>query len=241
LDRPELKRDGRGRILTDTYLRAEGLDDVWAGGDCAAVNHPAGGTCPPAAIYALRQGRQIGRNLSSVIGGRPPSPFDYAGIGQAASIGNRTAVGELRGLEFTGRLAWLLWRAILFYHLPSWDRRLRIIGDWLIWPLAGRDIAELTVAELDQYEIRPASFEPGQTILTGGEATNRIYLILSGEVEVSDGEQPATLGPGDRFGHLLSDPDLVRGYRARTQVKVLVVRADQAERLQEMAELANRG
>src|SRR3954452_1977527 len=35
--------DERGRVPVDEYLRVEGLERVWAVGDCAAVPHPEGG------------------------------------------------------------------------------------------------------------------------------------------------------------------------------------------------------
>ena len=47
----------------------------------------------------------------------------------------------------------------------------------------------------------PASFEAGATIAGHGEADNRFYLIRSGSVRVErQGEQIATLGPGDFAG-----------------------------------------
>ena len=36
-----------GRIATDEFLRVKGYENVWAGGDCAAVPHPQGGPSPP--------------------------------------------------------------------------------------------------------------------------------------------------------------------------------------------------
>ena len=69
-DTIELPRDERGRVRTDACLRVEGFENVWAGGDCAAVPHPDGGTCPPVGIYALKHGARIGKNLRRVARGQ---------------------------------------------------------------------------------------------------------------------------------------------------------------------------
>ena len=66
-DTIEIPRNERGRVRTDACLRVEGFENVWAGGDCAAVPHPDGGTCPPVGIYALKHGARIGKNLRRVV------------------------------------------------------------------------------------------------------------------------------------------------------------------------------
>ena len=62
-----------GGSLSTTTLRVAGRDDLWAGGDCAAVPHPHGGTCPPVATYGIAHGAHIGRNLSRTLAGEPTS------------------------------------------------------------------------------------------------------------------------------------------------------------------------
>ena len=66
-----LPLDDRGRVRVDAMLRVEGLDDVWSLGDCAAVpnTRTPGITDPPTCQHALRQARQLAKNLSG-----DPSP-----------------------------------------------------------------------------------------------------------------------------------------------------------------------
>ena len=105
--------------------------------------HPDGGTCPPVGIYALKHGARIGKNLRRAVQDKQPEPFRYPGLGQGVSIGRRTAVGELKGIPIRGLFCWIVWRSMLFYFFPTWDRRLRLLADWSIWPLVGRDIVQL--------------------------------------------------------------------------------------------------
>ena len=63
-----LPLDERGRVPVDSYLRVRGMDSVWAIGDCAAVPDPSGGTSPPTAQHAVRQGPVAARNIAAELG-----------------------------------------------------------------------------------------------------------------------------------------------------------------------------
>ena len=60
-----LPLDERGRVPVDEYLQVQGMDSVWAIGDCAAAPDPRGGTCPPTAQHAVRQGPVAASNIAS--------------------------------------------------------------------------------------------------------------------------------------------------------------------------------
>ena len=82
-----VERAADGRLVTDRFLRTT-VDGVWAGGDAAAVPHPNGsGPCPPNALWAIKGGTRAGRNIARTVRGRPPRPFRFPGLGQAASLG----------------------------------------------------------------------------------------------------------------------------------------------------------
>ena len=68
LKRPHVPLDERGRVPVDEHLRVEGMDSVWAIGDCAAAPDPRGGTCPPTAQHAVRQGPVAARNIAAELG-----------------------------------------------------------------------------------------------------------------------------------------------------------------------------
>ena len=68
--------DERGRLIADEYLRVSAVEGAWTAGDCAAVpDLTTGGTCPPTAQHALRQGRHLAKNLVATLrGATPPVP-----------------------------------------------------------------------------------------------------------------------------------------------------------------------
>jgi NADH:ubiquinone reductase (H+-translocating) len=222
-----VERDERGRVITDACGQVEGVPGLWAAGDCAALPHPKGGTCPQLAIYAMRGGDTVGRNLARLAAGEPLKPLRFTGLGDACSLGRRRAVAHIRGIPLKGRLAWVVWRTFFLGFIPTWDRRLRLLLDWVLMPLAGREVAQLRLGE--EVGIRRELYEPGQLIVREGDVGRRLSLVYSGEVEVfttaEDGTETtlAVLGPGDHFGET-SVFDRVRrtaSVRARTRVEVV--------------------
>ncbi|KAA1415945.1 cyclic nucleotide-binding domain-containing protein [Nocardioides humilatus] len=203
LDLMPYERDDRGRVITDANVQVPGTDDVWAAGDCAAVPHPQGGTCPAVAIYAMYAGKQIGRNIVRQMEGKPLKPFTFPGLGDACSLGRRKAVSHLKGFRFYGTPAWIVWRLFFWWFVPTWERKADIAFDWLCAPFFGRDIVGVGVAT--PYGLRREHYETGQPVVRQGEVGQAIYVITSGTAEIirETPEGPVvvtTLGSGDHFG-----------------------------------------
>lgn len=241
----DLPKDERGRIQTDRTLRVPGHDGLWAGGDCAAVPKPGRGTSPAVATHAMAHGGQIGRNIARLVEGKPLRPYRFPGIGQGASLGRRTGVGAVGPIEIRGWLAWFVWRALLTYVFPSRDRQLRLLADWAIWPLVGRDIVEMQGDVAGNYEVRHNVFQPGEVLASEVRTGKYIHIIVEGEVEIlhqrAGMEQLlATLGPGDHFGTRWVESFELETARAKTLVRTVALRRDQAPRLQEVLSSAGR-
>ncbi|HYO07021.1 MAG TPA: FAD-dependent oxidoreductase, partial [Phototrophicaceae bacterium] len=65
---PHTNKDKKGKLITNEYLQLNGLNNVFAVGDCASITDPmTGNPCPPTAQHAIRQGEIAGRNLVSMI------------------------------------------------------------------------------------------------------------------------------------------------------------------------------
>lgn len=135
---------GADTLRTDTTLRVEGIDRVWAAGDCVRIPDQAGGFHPPTAQHAIREGRAVADNIVAAITGREPRPFRFATIGVLVALGRHTAVGDVLGRQFAGLAAWLVWRGVYLSKLPGMEKRLRVLLDWLLDLVFSRDIVVTT-------------------------------------------------------------------------------------------------
>jgi NADH:ubiquinone reductase (H+-translocating) len=138
-----LPLDGEGRIAVDEALRVEGHEHVWAIGDCAAVPDPArpGRPCPPTAQHAVRQGRLAAGNIRATLSGGGQRPFRYKTSGAFAELGSGKAVAITLGIRWRGFPAWLLARTYHLLLMPGLGRKLRLLVDWNVALLFGRDIS----------------------------------------------------------------------------------------------------
>ena len=134
----------RGRLLVNEYLRLPELNGVWAAGDCAAVRADRiGEFYPPTAQHGLREATAAAKNIEAMILGRPLKPFRYRTIGLLASIGHHTGVAKVFGIKFSGFLAWWMWRTIYLAKLPGLAKKVRVMVDWTLDLLFGREIEQM--------------------------------------------------------------------------------------------------
>jgi NADH dehydrogenase len=218
----------RGRIRTLPDMRIEGQTNAWAIGDCAFIvnafdNKPS----PPTAQFAERQGRQAALNLVRILRSEPTQPFRFKALGQLCSIGGYEAVAEMLGMRISGFSAWLIWRAVYLFKLPTWSRRIKVALDWAWDVLFPRDLSFLSTDTTQQ--LTHAYYRPGDFIHRRGELAQVFSIIEEGEVEVlqTTEESPeakliAILGKGDFFGEeaLLANRPHESSVRARTVVRL---------------------
>jgi NADH dehydrogenase len=134
----------RGRLVADEFLQVRGAEGVWALGDCAVIpDRKRGGSFPPTAQHALREGRILARNVGAAIDGGPRKPFVFSTIGQLAAIGKRRGVARILGINFSGFFAWWLWRTIYLAKLPRVEKKVRVALDWALDLLFSKDLVQL--------------------------------------------------------------------------------------------------
>jgi NADH:ubiquinone reductase (H+-translocating) len=138
-----LPLDERGRVPVDEYLQVQGTDSVWAIGDCAAAPDPRGGTCPPTAQHAVRQGPVAANNIASRLGIGTPKPFEYRSEASFVNLGRYKAVGRIGEKTFRGFPAWWLARSYHMSQIPGPARKARAVLDWTASLPFKRDISEV--------------------------------------------------------------------------------------------------
>jgi NADH dehydrogenase len=128
----DMKKDHLCRLRTNGYLQIQNYPNIWGGGDACSVPHcKTGKPCPSNALWAIKQGRHVGMNISRAIKDRPLKTFTYKGLGQCASLGIGKGIGELYGVEFTGWLAWITRWLFFNYFMPSRKVMFYEIMDWV--------------------------------------------------------------------------------------------------------------
>lgn len=120
---------------------------VWAIGDCAQVPRPDGkGSYAPTAQNATREGVLVAKNIVRSLRGEPGKPFTYTPIGELALVGRRRGIARVYGLNFSGFIAFAMWRVVYLAKMPSLTQRVRVMSDWVADALLG-PIAEIQTAE----------------------------------------------------------------------------------------------
>jgi NADH dehydrogenase len=149
------ERDKGGRIIVNNYLQVHRYPGVYALGDCAYITDPrTGKSYPPTAQHAIREGSVVAKNIISAIktgkeigeaeeDHRNMTIFDYKTKGIMAEIGKRTGVGDVLGIKIHGFIAWWIWRSYYLSHLPTIQKKLRVMADWSIDLFFQRDITRI--------------------------------------------------------------------------------------------------
>jgi NADH dehydrogenase len=137
----------RGRLRVDPTLAVPDRPGVWSLGDCAVIpDHRTGEPFPPTAQHAIREAKTLAGNIAASLRGVPMRPFEFTTIGQLAAIGRRTGVARIFGVNFSGFLAWWLWRTIYLSKLPRLEKKLRVALDWTLDLMFAKDFVQfLTV------------------------------------------------------------------------------------------------
>jgi len=141
------KKD-KGKIIANSFMEVPDWPGVWAVGDCAVISDPQGKPYPPTAQHALRQGKVLAQNITAAIrgskalaGGRK-KPFIFKTLGQLAAIGHRTGVANVFGFNFSGFLAWWMWRTIYLSKLPRFEKKVRVALDWTLDLFFSKDLVQ---------------------------------------------------------------------------------------------------
>jgi NADH dehydrogenase len=147
------EHDKGHRIIANDYLEVPGYEGVvYALGDCASITDPhTGDPYPPTAQHAIRQGKIAARNMISEIEGKKSkkTKFDYKTKGMMAEIGKRTGVATVFGLKIHGFAAWWLWRTYYLANLPTFKKKLKVIGDWTSDLIFKPDVAMIKRSDLE--------------------------------------------------------------------------------------------
>jgi NADH dehydrogenase FAD-containing subunit len=71
-------------------------------------------------------------NLAAEIKDKAPGAFHYRPIGQLVDLGEGSAMVDILGAKFGGRLGALIWKGVYLYELGYDLNRAQVLADWTI-------------------------------------------------------------------------------------------------------------
>jgi NADH dehydrogenase len=166
----DLPIEERGRLRVGADLRVRDADGeivegAWGAGDVAAVpdltGAGVGGFCVPNAQHAVRQGKLMAKNLVASLRGEDPVEYYHEGQGAVAGIGLYVGVYQSASpLAIKGLIAWFMHRGYHGLAMPMWERKIRVIGNWVMNFVFRRDMVAIEArsyprAAFEEWAARP--------------------------------------------------------------------------------------
>jgi NADH dehydrogenase len=143
-------RHASGRVIVEPTLEVKGHGDVYAIGDAAYLETPAG-PVPMLAPPAMQMGSCAARNVMHRLADEPLEAFVYKDPGTMATIGRSAAVVALGRVQLQGFLAWLFWLFVHLMQLVGFRNKLVVLVDWAWQYLFYRPASTLILEEDDAH------------------------------------------------------------------------------------------
>jgi len=146
-------RDRAGRVIVERDLSVPGHPEAFVIGDASAFVDAAGNPLPGVAQVAMQGGVHAARTILRRIEGKPSREFRYNDRGSMAIIGRGSAIADIRGLRFSGPLAWLAWLFLHIFELIGFRNRLVVMIEWAAaYVTLQRSVRLITYQETDRTE-----------------------------------------------------------------------------------------
>lgn len=111
-------------------------------GDGACVlDRRQGRPYPPVAPVAIHQGIRAAGNIVNTLQGRVREPFRFDFTGNIVGLGGRTALVNLLGIKFHGRLGWWFYRLAYLQRLVGVKNKALLLLTLGLNALFDRDIS----------------------------------------------------------------------------------------------------
>jgi NADH dehydrogenase len=122
--------DRAGRVLINPDLTIPGHPEVFVIGDLASLKGPNGRPYPGVAQVAMQMGVHAADNILGAMKGQPLRPFRYRNLGDMATIGRASAIGDLPVAQLKGFIGWLAWLFVHIFNLIGFRNRILVMVQW---------------------------------------------------------------------------------------------------------------
>ncbi len=182
----DLPVEERGRLRVRADLRvvtAEGeiVPDAWGAGDVSAVpdltGKGVGGFCVPNAQHAVRQGKLLAKNIAATLRGEGVKDYYHESLGAVAGLGLYEGAFQSGKIAVKGFPAWVMHRGYHGLAIPTWERKIRVITNWVLNFLLGRDMVNMEAVQHPRVAFetfasrpRPAAAAPAPAAVAAAPA-----------------------------------------------------------------------
>jgi len=155
-----VEQDTMGRVVVGPDLSVPNHPNVFVIGDAAHAAGTGGDPLPGIAPVAIQQGHYVAKLIKKSLPQPDRKPFHYLDKGTIATIGRAKAVAMIRGSEFSGFFAWLIWSLVHIFYLVTFRNRFVVGFQWMFSYLTGRRAVRL---------IKPAIYDDQTVHMHHGE------------------------------------------------------------------------
>lgn len=167
-------RDKHGRLLVTPTMQLLDYPEVFAGGDCAAVQDSS---LPPTAQVAYQQGAAIARNLKALALGDEPQPATVNLRGTLLKLGLENAAANIYDkFELDGEIGHLIRQGTYLELLPTPIHDFKATTEWLREESFRQHLGSDGIGKA---AVRAAQIAGGVTL--GILATRKLLQILGDE------------------------------------------------------------
>jgi NADH dehydrogenase len=134
--------DRAGRVTVAPDCSVPGHPEIFVVGDLMALD-----TLPGLAQVAIQSGRFAARVIAArARGRRAATSLRYRDRGSLATISRFQAIGQIRGLQLSGFVGWVVWLTVHLLFLTGFKNRISTLFKWTI-AFVGTGRPERTITE----------------------------------------------------------------------------------------------
>lgn len=122
--------DRQGRVIVENDLTVPNHPEIFVIGDAACLLDKKGAPLPAVATTAIQEGAYVGKILNQQIPKDKRKPFKYFDKGMLATIGRAKAVASVKGFNFSGFFAWIIWAFVHILYLVGFRNRYSVLLEW---------------------------------------------------------------------------------------------------------------
>lgn len=132
------------RIKVNNQLQIRAYPRIFVAGDQAWIEEKeAGQPYPMRAQFAVEEGGVAAENIMRLMMHKPLKDFFWHDKGLLVSIGKGTALAEVFGVQFSGMIAWVIYRTAYLLKIVGLRAKFRTALEWILNTFLPRDISKL--------------------------------------------------------------------------------------------------